>query len=146
MAGTVSCTGAGLCDLALADTKRMSLEVAQHIERTVHLRRPLSIHWSGCPAACANHFMADIGLQGGRARIDGQVVEVYQVMVGGRSGPAARPAVPVLDRVPATEIVSVVERLARAHAAGRDLIAEGRALAAEAEATTSEKEPALVPA
>jgi ferredoxin-nitrite reductase len=129
--GTVSCTGLGLCDLALADTKGMSLQVAQHIERTVYLDRPISIHWSGCPAACGNHFMADIGLQGGKARVNGEVIQVYQVFAGGRSGPAARPAVPVLDRVPATEITAVVERLARAHAAGRDLVAEGLAIAAQ---------------
>jgi ferredoxin-nitrite reductase len=129
--GTVSCTGLGLCDLALADTKNDALAAARRLERAVPSGRPLTVHWSGCPAGCGNHYLADIGLQGGKARVDGEVVEVYQVFVGGRAGVAARPGTPVLDKVPATAIGSVIERLARAHAAGRDLVQAGQELAAE---------------
>jgi ferredoxin-nitrite reductase len=131
MRGTVSCTGLGLCDLALADTKVDALAVAQRLERALPLARPLAINWSGCPASCGNHLLADIGLQGGKARLGGEVIEVYQVSVGGRSGAAARQATPVLDKVPATRIGDVVERLARAHAAGADLVVAGQTLAAE---------------
>lgn len=129
--GTVSCTGLGLCDLAQADTKVDALATARRLERAVPLPRPLTIHWSGCPAGCGNHQLADIGLLGGKARVGGQVTEVYQVFVGGRSGVGARPAQPVLDKIPATQVSDVVERLARAHAAGRDLLEAGRELAAE---------------
>ncbi|MEA2638627.1 MAG: ferredoxin-nitrite reductase [Chloroflexota bacterium] len=141
--GTVSCTGLGLCDLALADTKNQALDVARRLEGSVALERPLSIHWSGCPAACGNHYMADIGLQGGKARIDGSVVEVYQVYVGGRSGPEARPGVPVLDDVPRAQIGDVIERLAAAHAAGHDLVDAGQALARERGGANAE--PDLMP-
>jgi hypothetical protein len=58
------------------------------------------------------------------------VIEVYQVFVGGRSGAAARAATPVLDKVPAAQVGAVIEHLARAHAAGQDLVATGQALAA----------------
>jgi ferredoxin-nitrite reductase len=129
--GTVSCTGVGLCDLALTDTKVHALAVARRLERVLPHGRPLAIHWSGCPAGCGNHQLADIGLQGGRARVGDAVVEVYQVFVGGAAGVGARPAVPVLDKVPATRVGEVVEQLARAHAAGHDLVEAGRLLAAE---------------
>lgn len=129
--GTVSCTGLGLCDLALADTKNDALAAARRLERALPSGRPLTVHWSGCPAGCGNHYLADIGLQGGKARVDGEVVEVYQVFVGGRAGIAARPGTPLLDKVPATAIGGVIERLARAHAAGRDLVQAGQELAAE---------------
>jgi ferredoxin-nitrite reductase len=128
--GTVSCTGIGLCDLALADTKTHALAVARRLERALPMARPLAIHWSGCPAACGNHLLADIGLQGGKARVGDEVTEVYQVFVGGRSGTAARPATPVLDKVPAAQVGDVIEQLARAHAAGHDLVAAGQDLAA----------------
>ncbi|HLH26900.1 MAG TPA: ferredoxin--nitrite reductase [Chloroflexota bacterium] len=130
MRGTVSCTGIGLCDLALADTKTRALAVARRLERVLPTTRPLAIHWSGCPAACGNHLLADIGLQGGKARVGDEVIEVYQVFVGGRSGVGARPATPVLDKVPAAQVGDVIEQLARAHAAGRDLVAAGQELAA----------------
>ena len=129
--GTVSCTGLGLCDLALADTKADALATARRLERALPQSRPLAIHWSGCPAGCGNHQLADIGLQGGRARVGGEVVAVYRVYVGGASGLAARPAVPVLDKIPASRVGDVIERLARAHAAGHDLVHAGRELAAE---------------
>ena len=127
--GTVSCIGVGLCDLALTDTKGDALRVARRLEQTIPLGRSIAINWSGCPAACGSHLVADIGLQGGKARVNGQVVEVYQVFVGGRQGPLARPALPVLNAIPATEIDGVMERLVQAHTDGRDLMAVGTEIA-----------------
>jgi ferredoxin-nitrite reductase len=129
--GTVSCIGVGLCDLALTDTKGDALRVARRLEQTIPLGRSTAINWSGCPAACGSHHVADIGLQGGKARVGDAVVEVYQVYVGGRQGPLARPALPVLNAIPATEIDGVVERLVQAHTDGRDLMAVGSEIAAE---------------
>lgn len=131
--GTIACTGVGLCDLALTDTKGDALAVAHRLALQMPAcGRPLSINWSGCPAGCGNHHAADIGLQGGRARIGDTVTEVYQVFVGGRSGVHARPAQSILTQVPADRVADVVEHLARAHAAGADLLEVGAALAAEA--------------
>lgn len=130
--GTVSCTGVGLCDLALTDTKVHALQVARRLERPDGSgRRPISIHWSGCPASCGNHNLADIGLQGGKARVNGEVAEVYQVFVGGRSGSQARPGTPVLNAIPATQVSDVIERLSQAHVSGRDLEDAAREIAAE---------------
>ncbi|MFI5266188.1 MAG: ferredoxin--nitrite reductase [Chloroflexota bacterium] len=132
--GTVACTGVGLCDLAMTDTKADALRTACRLENA-GLQRPIAISWSGCPAGCANHHLADIGLQGARARIDGAVTEVYQVFVGGRSGRAARAATEVLTSVPASEISEVVERLVHAHEAGQDLTATALDIAAERDQT-----------
>jgi ferredoxin-nitrite reductase len=131
MRGTVACIGVGLCDLAMTDTKGDALTVARRLEWSGQLRRPVSIHWSGCPAGCGNHLIADIGLQGGKARIGDEVVEVYQVFAGGRAGSNARPGVPVLSAIPAAEIGSVLERMTRAHSAGQDLVEAGLEIAAE---------------
>jgi ferredoxin-nitrite reductase len=125
--GTVACTGIGLCDLALTDTKVHALAVARQLE-TVLPGRPLSIHWSGCPAGCGNHQAADIGLQGGKARIGERVEEVYQIFVGGRAGPVARPGQQILAQVPAADVPAILERLASAHANGADLLEVGPAL------------------
>jgi ferredoxin-nitrite reductase len=131
MRGTVSCIGIGLCDLAMTDTKGDAFRVARRLEATVPTGRSIAINWSGCPAACGSHHVADIGLQGGKARVGGQVAEVYQVFVGGKLGPGARGALPVLSAVPATQIDGVIERLVKAHAAGQDLVAVGREIAGE---------------
>jgi ferredoxin-nitrite reductase len=48
--GTVACTGIGLCDLAMTDTKGDALEVARELAQVLPAcGRPLSINWSGCP-------------------------------------------------------------------------------------------------
>jgi ferredoxin-nitrite reductase len=135
--GTVACTGIGLCDLALTDTKVHALAAARQLEHVLPTSgRPISINWSGCPAGCGNHQAADIGLQGGKARIGDQVEEVYQIFVGGRLGPTARPGQQILSQVPAAEVPRILERLAIAHANGADLLDVGPAVAA-AELTLS---------
>jgi ferredoxin-nitrite reductase len=131
MRGTVSCIGVGLCDLAMTDTKGDALRVARGLEQAIPLGRSIAINWSGCPAACGSHHVADIGLQGGKARVGDKVVEVYQVYVGGKQGPLARPALPVLNAIPATEIDGVMQRLVQAHTDGLDLLEAGRELAEE---------------
>ncbi|MBV9897773.1 MAG: ferredoxin--nitrite reductase [Chloroflexi bacterium] len=139
--GTIACTGIGLCDLALTDTKNDALAIARQLAQQLPpCHRPLSINWSGCPAGCGNHHAADIGLQGGKARIGDTVQEVYQVFVGGRAGVHARPAQPLVAQVPADQIGSVVARLAEAHAAGADLLEVGASvLGLESETKTAEQ-------
>jgi ferredoxin-nitrite reductase len=141
--GTVGCTGLGTCDLALAETKETSLAVARRVDRAVRLERPLSINWSGCPAGCGNHQVADIGVQGDKARINDEVVEVYHVLVGGKTGVGACAATRVVSQVPADRIGEVVERLARAHASGHNLREAGRLIAADL--GQADAQPELVP-
>jgi ferredoxin-nitrite reductase len=136
--GTVACTGIGLCDLALTDTKCHALGVARQLEHVLpeSAGQALSIHWSGCPAGCGNHQAADIGLQGGKARIGDKVEEVYQIFVGGRLGPTPRPGQQLLPQVPAAEVPRILERLAIAHANGANLLEVGAALVADARASS----------
>lgn len=136
--GTVACTGIGLCDLALTDTKADALAVARQLAQTLPAcGRPISINWSGCPAGCGNHHGADIGLQGGKMRVGDSVQEVYQVFVGGRIGKSARAGRELVAQVPAAEVADVVQRLALAHSRGVDLVEHGAAV-------LDESEPAVV--
>ncbi len=134
MRGTVSCVGIDYCNLALAETKARALEVVRHLERAVLFAmaatgrhsarrsiRPLTMHWSGCPAGCGNHQAADIGLLGGRTRINGTVVETFDIFVEGRTGPNPRPGEKVLENIPADELPGIVEQLVHAHVRGQSL-------------------------
>jgi ferredoxin-nitrite reductase len=151
MRGTVSCIGVDYCNLALAETKGAARMVANHLETLLHGRdghgdekrlrlRPVTVNWSGCPAACGNHQAADIGFLGGKTRIGGEVVETFDVFVDGRTGTAARAGEKVLEKIPTAELTEVAEALVRAHARGESLvevaagIASQRAAAAAAEA------------
>ena len=113
MRGLVSCTGIEFCNLAVIETKSRALAVARALEAKVHHGKPMRIHWSGCPAGCGNHTVADIGLLGTKAKVDGQAVDAVDVFVGGSSGPQATRGVRLLENVPCDALPQVLESLVR---------------------------------
>src|SRR4030095_2917019 len=86
MRGLVSCTGMDFCHFALIDTKGWALKTARTLEMKLGKTQPLRIHWSGCPASCGNHAIADIGLLGKNIKLNGEIVEAVDVFAGGAAG------------------------------------------------------------
>ena len=112
MRGLVSCTGIDYCHMALIETKELALKTARELEKNMGPgRKPLTMHWSGCPAGCGNHSTADIGLLGKNAKIGDEIVDAVDVFVGGRSGPDARAGTRLLEDVPCRELPAVLERI-----------------------------------
>jgi sulfite reductase beta subunit-like hemoprotein len=80
----ITCPGAYSCNLAL--TKTMNLgsalqeAVRQYDDSAV---KKLSIKASGCPNACGQHWIGDIGFYGNARKIDGKEVPYYQMLLGG---------------------------------------------------------------
>src|SRR5258708_12500189 len=111
--GLVSCTGVEFCNLAVIETKSRALEVARALERKVPATKPVRIHWSGCPAGCGNHTVADIGLLGTRTKVDGKVVDAVDVFMGGPSGPKPTQATNVLQTLPCDDLPPLLPRLVR---------------------------------
>jgi ferredoxin-nitrite reductase len=148
MRGTVSCIGVDYCNLALAETKGAAQVLVKHLDAALHgpeghgdekrLRlRPVTLNWSGCPAACGNHQAADIGFLGGKTRVDGEVTETFDVFVGGCTGTNPRPGQRVLEKIPTAELPEVAEAMVRAHARGDSLPEVATRIAAERAARTS---------
>jgi ferredoxin-nitrite reductase len=113
MRGLVACPGTDYCGLALIETKSRALSIARSLEQKMVVNKPVSIHWSGCPSGCGNHLMADIGLLGKRAKINGQIMDAVDIFVGGRSGPRTEPGTKIMEDVPCDALESVLEGLAR---------------------------------
>ena len=113
MRGLVSCTGIEFCNLAVIETKSRALQIARTLEAKVHNGRPIRIHWSGCPAGCGNHTVADIGLLGTKAKVDGKAVDAVDVFVGGSSGPHATQGIRMLEGVPCDTLPQTLEGLIR---------------------------------
>jgi ferredoxin-nitrite reductase len=115
--GLVACTGTDYCNLAQIDTKRRAVEVSTALEaRLGPDGKPITIHWSGCPAACGNHQAADIGLRGMKVNVEGRSLDAVAIYVGGRTGPQARAATQIMDIVPCDDalpdvLASVVKHL-----------------------------------
>ena len=99
--GLVACTGTDFCNLAQIETKARAIQVSQALERRIGVDgAALTIHWSGCPAACGNHQAADIGFRGFKANIGGQLIDAVAIYTGGRTGPGAVAGEQVIDMVP----------------------------------------------
>jgi ferredoxin-nitrite reductase len=60
-AEAVSCTGNAYCNLALIPTKGTAQAVLDELERRVELPQGVRMHWTGCPNACGQPYMGQIG-------------------------------------------------------------------------------------
>jgi ferredoxin-nitrite reductase len=104
MRRTVSCTGNDYCHFALIDTKGAAVDLAQAMDELMPMAEPLRIHWSGCPHACGQHHIGDIGLQAARVRVGDTIVDAADVFIGGKPGLVPQLGTKVLDNVPLTEL------------------------------------------
>jgi nitrite reductase (NADH) large subunit len=113
MRGLVACTGIDYCAMALIETKGWAVRVAKDLERRTEGRKlqPLTIHWSGCAAGCGLHQVATIGLQGCRARVNGEVVDAAHVSIKGKTGPSPVVATDLMYDVPCERLPEVLEPL-----------------------------------
>ena len=85
----VTCTGNDYCAFALIDTKGEAQQLAQALDERFMLAsdaEPVRLQISGCPHACGQHRAGEIGLLGGRKRVDGEIIDVVDVFAGGRLG------------------------------------------------------------
>ncbi len=118
--GTVACTGTEFCKLALTETKSFSRWLVEQLEaRLPGFEQHVKIHVTGCPNSCGQHWIADIGIEGKKLRVNGRLVDAYYFCVGGAVGRYQAAARPVGYRAPAEEVPAAIERLLLAYLAQR---------------------------
>jgi sulfite reductase (ferredoxin) len=118
--GTIACTGTEFCKLALTETKGFARQLVEELERRLPgFDQHVKLHVTGCPNSCGQHWIADIGIEGKKVKLEGRLVDAYYFCVGGGVGKHRATARPVGYRVPATEVPGAVERLLGAYLAAR---------------------------
>ncbi len=118
--GTVACTGTEFCKLALTETKGFARWLVEELEaRMPGFEQHLKIHVTGCPNSCGQHWIADLGIEGKKTKVEGTMVDAYYFCVGGGLGKHQGTARPVGYRAAATEVPDAIERLLRAYLAQR---------------------------
>ncbi len=115
-AGLVACTGSAGCKFANAATKAQSEMLADFLDARFTAPAPVNIHLTGCPNSCAQHFIADIGLLGTRVERGEDMVDGYDLHVGGGTGTHAAIGRLVLPKVAADRMAPMIEALLRAWA------------------------------
>jgi len=118
--GTIACTGTEFCKIALTETKGFARRLVIDLEsRLPGFEQHLKIHVTGCPNSCGQHWIADLGLEGKKVKVDGRLEDAYYFCVGGAVGAHESVARPVGYRVAAPEVPAAIERLLRAYLAER---------------------------
>lgn len=84
--GLVACTGNAGCKFAASDTKSHAARLVDWLEPRITLDLPINIHLTGCHHSCAQHYAADIGLIAAKVEVGEDLVEGYDLLVGGGAG------------------------------------------------------------
>jgi ferredoxin-nitrite reductase len=88
--GVVACTGNEFCRFALVETKARAATWARDLDRRLGPDEAgdgiVRMHFSGCPASCAQPQIADIGFRGETAHRDDQILEAVDIGLGGSLG------------------------------------------------------------
>ena len=109
---TVACTGSEFCKLALTETKSFARWLTTELEERIpDFDQQLKLHITGCPNSCGQHWIADIGIEGKKIKVDGKMVDAYYFCIGGSLGQFASIARPVGYRCAATDVPDAIERL-----------------------------------
>src|SRR5262249_58890860 len=70
-ARSIGCTGEPHCNFSVTETKTRLGRLVDHLEeRYGEAVSELRLHLDGCPHACAQHWVGDLGFQGTTARDD----------------------------------------------------------------------------
>jgi sulfite reductase (ferredoxin) len=110
--GTVACTGSEFCKLALTETKGFARWLTHELEeRLPDFQEQLRLNVTGCPNSCGQHWIADIGIEGKKIKVDGRMVDAYYFCIGGSVGQFASIARPVGYRCGASDVPDAIERL-----------------------------------
>ena len=117
--GLVACTGAAGCKFAASHTKQHGAALADYLDANIALDAPINIHLTGCHHSCAQHYIADIGLLGAKVERGEEMVEGYDLHVGGGAGPQQKIGRMVRKGVAQDALGPVVLALLRAWMDGR---------------------------
>ena len=115
----LSCTGTQFCNLAVVETKERAKGILNYLEQEVELDSPIMLSVTGCPNACAQYQVADIGLTGTKAQFEGQKVDAYDLYVGGRLGEKPEFGEEVIPKVPSPVIHKVIAALVKGYKKNR---------------------------
>jgi sulfite reductase (ferredoxin) len=112
-ANSIGCTGEPHCNFSVGETKQRLERLVEHLEGVFGDQiADLRLHLDGCPHACAQHWVGDLGFQGTTGKdAEGRRLPAYDIFVRGSLGPDPAIARPVFRRVPSEGLEEAVEGL-----------------------------------
>src|SRR5262249_48896960 len=107
---SIACTGEPHCNFSVTETKTRLDSLIPSLEAQFgNELAGLRLHPDGCPHACAQHWVGDLGFQGTSVRDEtGQRRQAYEIYVRGALGAEAAIGRPLFRRVPSENLDDVV--------------------------------------
>ncbi len=107
---SIACTGEPHCNFSVTETKSRLGRLLDVVEqRFGEDAAPLRLNLDGCPHACAQHWVGDLGFQGTTARNEeGAKRQAYDIFIRGGFGPDAAIGKSLFRRVPTEELDDAV--------------------------------------
>jgi ferredoxin-nitrite reductase len=112
--GLQTCTGKEFCGLAKVHTKDRAVEIGKFLDEHVRPNghgEDLRVHFAGCSSSCAQHQIADVGIEGVLKKFDGEFVEAMDIRIGGRLGSDPKFGEVVVKKVPHWELNETLLRI-----------------------------------
>ena len=136
--GLQTCTGKEFCGLAKVHTKERAHEIARFLDANIVANghgEDLRVHFAGCSSSCAQHQIADIGIEGVLKKVDGEFVEAMDIRIGGHLGPEPKFGDVVARKIPHWDLNETLVRILTLYEQMHD---EGETFAAFAARTESD--------
>ena len=114
-ANSIACTGEPHCNFSVGQTKDRLRDLVDHLETTFGQDvSELRLHLDGCPHACAQHWVGDLGFQATTGKdAEGQRISAYDIFVRGSLGPAPEVGRSLFRRVASEQLEPAVEGIVR---------------------------------
>jgi len=110
--GAIACSGTEFCKLAITETKSFARWLVEELEeRLPGFEQHLKLHITGCPNSCGQHWIADLGIEGKKIKVNDRFQDAYYFCVGGALGLHQAIARPIGYRCLASEVPDAIERL-----------------------------------
>jgi ferredoxin-nitrite reductase len=114
-ANSIACTGEPHCNFSVGETKDRLRGLVDHLEATFGDEiAELRLHLDGCPHACAQHWIGDLGFQATTGKdADGNRISAYDIFTRGSLGPVPQIGGSLFRRVASERLEGAVEGLVR---------------------------------
>ena len=81
----IACAGTEHCSFGVIENKRDAIAMSEYLSKVVPLESgKIRMYWSACVKGCGTHEIADIGLEGCKAKVDGKTEDGVHISLAGK--------------------------------------------------------------
>lgn len=81
----IACAGTQHCSFGVIENKTDAIKMAEYLEKKVPLiAGRVRMYWSGCVKGCGIHGLADIGFEGCKVKVEGEMEGGVNISLGGK--------------------------------------------------------------